>query len=239
VVADAVFSMDGDIINLPEMHRLCRKYGAMLMVDEAHSLGVLGKTGHGIEEHFGMKDAIDIKMGTLSKAIPSVGGYIAADKNTIMYLKHVARAFVFSAALPPPSVAAAKAALEVIEEEPERVAKLQRNIGLFLGGLKARGFDTLQSETAIVPIICGKDEKTLMMCKLAQQKGLFVLPVLSPAIPPGTSRIRAAVTAAHSEADIDRALDILEAASKAMRVSRRAPHTSEKSGKVELQATKP
>ena len=230
VVADAVFSMDGDIINLPEMHRLCKKYGATLMVDEAHSLGVLGKTGHGIEEYFGMTNVIDIKMGTMSKAIPSVGGYIAADRDTIMYLKHVARAFVFSAALPPPAAAAAKAAFEVIEKEPERIAKLQRNIRLFLDGLKARGFDTLQSETAIVPIICGRDEKTLMMCKLAQQKGLFVLPVLSPAVPPGTSRIRAAVTAAHSEDDIKRALNILEAAGKAVRVIRRSSRAVAKPG---------
>ncbi len=239
VVVDAVFSMDGDIINLPEMHRLCKKYGAMLMVDEAHSLGVLGKTGHGIEEHFGMTHAIDIKMGTLSKAIPSVGGYIAADNDTIMYLKHVARAFVFSAALPPPAAAAAKAAFEVIEEEPERVSRLQRNVRLFISGLKARGFDTLQSETAIVPIICGKDEKTLMMCKLAQQKGLFVLPVLSPAVPPGTSRIRAAVTAAHSEDDINQALDILEAAGREVKVIRRAQHAAAIAGKGSSQPLTP
>jgi glycine C-acetyltransferase len=223
VVADAVFSMDGDIINLPEMHRLCRKYNALLMVDEAHSLGVLGKTGHGIEEHFGMPNAIDIKMGTMSKTIPSVGGYIAAKADTVMYLKHVARAFVFSAALPPAATAAAKAAFEVIEEEPQRVTRLQRNIKLFLGGLKERGFDTLKSETAIVPIICGRDEKTLMLTKIAQEKGLFVLPVLSPAVPPGTSRIRAAVTAAHTEEQIGRALDILEQGGKLVRVLRRAP----------------
>ncbi|HOE28380.1 MAG: aminotransferase class I/II-fold pyridoxal phosphate-dependent enzyme [Candidatus Aureabacteria bacterium] len=223
VVADAVFSMDGDIIDLPEMRRLCTKHGALLMVDEAHSLGVLGKTGHGIEEHFGMPGAIDIKMGTLSKTIPSVGGYIAADRDTVMYLKHSARAFVFSAALPPAQVAAAKASLEVIEEEPWRIEKLRRNVRLFIDGLKARGFDTLQSETAIVPIICGKDERTLMMTKLAQERGLFVLPVLSPAVPPGTSRIRAAVTAAHTEEDIDQALDILEQAGRMVRVIRRKP----------------
>ena len=199
MVADAVFSMDGDIINLPEMHRICKKYRALLMVDEAHSLGVLGKTGRGIEEHFGMQGSIDIKMGTLSKTIPSVGGYIAADSDTIMYLKHTARAFVFSAALPPAQAAAAKAAFEVMEEEPWRVERLRRNCRLFLDGLKARGFDTLQSETAIVPIICGKDERTLMMTKIAQGRGLFVLPVLSPAVPPGSSRIRAAVTSAHSD----------------------------------------
>ncbi len=154
VVVDAVFSMDGDIINLPEVNRLSKKYGALLMVDEAHSLGILGETGHGIEEHFGLKNAVDIHMGTLSKTIPSVGGYIAADQDTITYLKHVARAFVFSAALPPAAVAAAKASFEVIEEEPERLAAVQRNIKHFLGGLKARGFDTMRSETAIVPIVC-------------------------------------------------------------------------------------
>lgn len=218
VVADAVFSMDGDIINLPAMHRLCRKYGALLMVDEAHSLGVLGKTGHGIEEHFGLKNVIDIKMGTMSKAIPAIGGYIAASSDIVMYLKHVARAFVFSAALSPASAAAAKAAFEVIEEEPQRVHKLQRNIAQFLKGLKERGFDTMQSETAIVPIVCGKDEKTLKMTKLAQEKGLFVLPVLSPAVPPGTSRIRAAVTAAHSEDEIAHALEILEEIGRAIKV---------------------
>ena len=212
VVVEAVFSMDGDIINLPEVHRLCRKYGALLMVDEAHSMGVLGKTGHGIEEHFGMKNAVDIHMGTLGKAIPSVGGYIAAHHDTIMYLKHVARAFVFSVALAPAAAAAAKAAFEVMKEEPERLAVLQRNIKHFLTGLKARGFDTMQSETAIVPIVCGKDEKTLMMTKFAQGKGLFIMPILSPAVPPGTSRIRATVTAAHRDEDITRALDILEAA---------------------------
>jgi 8-amino-7-oxononanoate synthase len=218
VVVDAVFSMDGDIINLPEVSRLSRKYGALLMVDEAHSLGVLGKTGHGIEEHFGLESAVDIHMGTLSKTIPSVGGYIAADQDTITYLKHVARAFVFSAALPPAAVAAAKASFEVIEEEPERLVALQRNIRHFLGGLKARGFDTLQSETAIVPIVCGEDGKALRMARLAQDEGLFVLPVLPPAVPQGTSRLRANVTAAHSQEDIDYALDVFERAGKAAEV---------------------
>ncbi|MCX6354840.1 MAG: 8-amino-7-oxononanoate synthase [Candidatus Aureabacteria bacterium] len=218
VVADAVFSMDGDIIDLPNVHRLCKKYDAMLMMDEAHSLGVLGKTGHGIEEHFGLSNVVNIKMGTLSKAIPAMGGYIAADNDIIMYLKHVARAFVYSAALSPAATAAAKAAFEVIEEEPQRIAKLQRNIAQFLRELKSRGFDTMQSQTAIVPIICGRDEKTLKMTKFAQDKGLFILPVLSPAVPTGTSRIRALVTAAHSEAEINEALNILEEAGRAVKV---------------------
>ena len=218
VVVDAVFSMDGDIINLPEVSRLCREYGALLMVDEAHSLGVLGETGHGIEEHFGLEDAIDLYMGTLSKTIPSVGGYVAGKQEIITYLKHVARAFVFSASLPPAQAAAAKASFEVIEEEPERVKALQRNIGLFLSGLKARGFNTLNSETPIVPIICGEDERAFEMTRLCQQEDLFVLPVVSPAVPVGLARLRANVTADHSEEDIAYALDVFERAGKAVGV---------------------
>jgi 8-amino-7-oxononanoate synthase len=210
VIVDAVFSMDGDVTNLPQVSRLCREYGALLMVDEAHSLGVLGETGHGIEEHFGLEDVIDVKMGTLSKTIPSVGGYIAGSQKLITYLKHVARGFFFSAALPPAQVAAARASFEVIEEEVERVKKLQRNVEFFLGGLKARGFDTLYSETPIVPVICGEDERAFQMAKLCQEKDVFVLPVVSPAVPLGLARLRANVTAAHSEDDISHALNIFE-----------------------------
>lgn len=216
VVVDAVFSMDGDIINLPEVVRLCRQYGVRLMVDEAHSLGVLGATGRGIEEHFGLEGAVDIKMGTLSKTIPSVGGYIAADEDTITYLKHTARGFVFSAALPPAAVAAAQAAFEVMEAEPERVARLQRNVELFIGGLRARGFNTGNSETPIVPIICGEDQRALMMARLLHEEGIFVLPVLPPAVPVGSSRLRANVTAVHSEADIAYALDCFQRAGEAV-----------------------
>ena len=215
VVVDAVFSMDGDIINLPEVSRLCREYDAPLMVDEAHSLGVLGETGHGIEEYFGLEDAIDIRMGTLSKTIPSVGGYIAGSEELINYLKHASRAFVFSAALPPAQVAAAKASFEVMETELDRVKTLQRNVGLFLGGLKERGFNTLYSETPIVPIICGEDEKAYEMTRLCQAENIFVLPVVSPAVPVGLARLRANVTAAHSEEDIAYSLDVFERAGKA------------------------
>lgn len=214
VAVDAVFSMDGDVVNLPEVSRLAKKYGARLMVDEAHSLGVLGETGRGIEEHFGLKDAIDIYMGTLSKTIPSVGGYIAGDEDLITYLKHMSRAFVFSAALPPAAVAAAKTAFDVIEEEPERLKTLRRNVDHFLSGLKEMGFNTLNSETPIVPIVTGEDEPALMMAKIAQEEGIFVLPILSPAIPHGTSRLRANVTAAHTEEDIEYALSVFKKAGK-------------------------
>lgn len=218
VVVDAVFSMDGDIINLPEVSRMCRKYNALLMVDEAHSLGVLGETGRGIEEHFGLENVVDIKMGTLSKSIPSVGGYIAGSRELITYLKHSTRAFVFSAALPPAQAASALASFEVIDKEPERVKKLQRNIKCLLHGLKKHGFNTLNSETSIVPIICGEDRRAFQMTKLCQEQGIFVLPVISPAVPVGLARLRVNVTSAHSEEDIAFALNVFERAGRTVGV---------------------
>ena len=214
VVADSVFSMDGDIIDFPRVVELCKKYHAWLMIDEAHSLGVLGKTGRGIEEHFGMEGTIDIKMGTLSKTIPSVGGYVAGKKDLIEFLRHASRAYIFSAALPPAQAAAAKAAFEVILDEPWRVEKLTQNAAQFINGLKARGFDTLYTETAIVPVICGTDEVAFAMTYEAQHKDLFVLPVVSPAVPPGLARLRATVTAAHDHDEIEHAMQVIEAAGK-------------------------
>src|SRR5450756_113260 len=163
VVVDAVFSMDGDVTPLPEVVDLCREYNTWLMVDEAHSLGVLGKTGHGIEEHFGLHDAIPVKMGTLSKTIPAIGGYIAGSRELIDFLKHNARAFVFSAALPPPVAAAARAAFQVIEEEPWRVEKVQENARLFKEGLESLGFSTFNSQTPVVPILIGDEEMTCLL----------------------------------------------------------------------------
>jgi glycine C-acetyltransferase len=214
VIADAVFSMDGDIIDFPKLVELCRRYDAWLMIDEAHSVGVLGKTGRGIEEHFGLEGSIDIKMGTLSKTIPSVGGYVAGKKDLIQYLRHASRAYIFSAALPPASAAAAKASFEVILEEPWRVEKLNKNSKQFIQGLKERGFDTLYTETAIVPVICGTDEAAFSMTRAAQHKDTFVLPVVSPAVPPGLSRLRATVTAAHEADEIEKAMDVIYNAGK-------------------------
>jgi glycine C-acetyltransferase len=214
VVADAVFSMDGDVIDFPKMVALCRKYHAWLMIDEAHSAGVLGKTGRGIEEHFGMPDSIDIKMGTLSKTIPSVGGYIAGRKDLINYLRHSTRAYIFSAALPPAQTAAAKAAFEVILDEPWRVEKLRTNAEQFITGLKQAGFDTLNTETAIVPVVCGEDEVAYRMTQYAQHRDVFVLPVVSPAVPPGLARLRATVTAAHEPEEIAHAISIIAESGK-------------------------
>ncbi len=214
VIADSVFSMDGDVIDFPKMVVLCKKYGAWLMIDEAHSVGVLGKTGRGIEEHFGMEGSIDFKMGTLSKTIPSVGGYVAGKKELIQYLRHASRAYIFSAAIPPAQTAAAKAAFEVILDEPWRVEKLNANSIQFIEGIKARGFDTLHTETAIVPVICGSDETAFMMTQRAQHEDVFVLPVVSPAVPPGLARLRATVTTAHEPDEIEHAMNVIEKAGK-------------------------
>ena len=183
IVVDAVYSMDGDIANLPEISRLAKKYNARLMVDEAHSIGVIGKTGHGIEEHFGMENCVDISMGTLSKTIPSIGGYLAGDKNLIDFLKLSARPFIFSASLPPVAIIAAKACFDVIENEPELTVKLQNNMRHFREGLQEMGYDTGASETAIVPIMVGDENKTLQLCKKINEEGIFICPILFPAVP--------------------------------------------------------
>ena len=214
VIADSVFSMDGDIIDLPKMVALCKKYNAWLMIDEAHSVGVLGEKGTGIEEYFNMYGQIDIKMGTLSKTIPSVGGYVAASKDIITYLRHSSRAYIFSAALPPAQAAAANEAFKVILDEPERIVKLNLNTKQFIGGLKSMGFDTMLTETAIVPVLCGDDQKAFEMTREAQHRDVFVLPVVSPAVPEGLARLRATVTAAHEPSEIERAMDIIGEAGK-------------------------
>ena len=214
VIADAVFSMDGDVIDLPKVVELCRKYGAYLMMDEAHSLGVLGATGRGIEEHFGLEDVVDIKMGTLSKTIPSVGGYVAGRKELINYLRHASRAYIFSAALPPAQAAAANEAFKVILDEPWRIDRLNQNTRLFLEGLKSLGFDTMLSTTAIVPVLCGTDERAFLITRLAQHQDVFVLPVVSPAVPEGMARLRATITAAHEPQEIERAMDVIGKAGK-------------------------
>lgn len=214
VVVDSVFSMDGDIIDLPHTAELCQQYGAWLMVDEAHSVGVLGKTGRGIEEYFGLDDVVDVKMGTLSKTIPSVGGYVAGKKELINLMRHASRAYIFSAAIPPAQTAAAKEAFQVILDEPERIRQLQANTDLFINGLKQMGYDTMVTETAIVPVLCGQDELAFELTRICQQRDIFVLPVVSPAVPAGLARLRATVTAGHTTQEIERALGVLEEAGK-------------------------
>ncbi len=207
VVADSVFSMDGDVMDLPATAEMCRRHGARLMVDEAHSIGSLGATGHGIEEHFDMPGAIDLKMGTLSKAIPSVGGYLAATSEIVDYQRHMSRPFIFSAALPPASAAAAIAAMDVLEREPERVELLHRQAEKYRDGLKAQGWNLMRSTTCVVPVLIGDEDATMDLTRLLFDAGIFVCPIVHPAVPKGTDRLRTTVMATHTDEDITQALD--------------------------------
>jgi 8-amino-7-oxononanoate synthase len=213
VIVDGVYSMDGDIAPVPQLIELCKKYGAWLLVDEAHSLGVLGKTGHGIQEHFGISPGeIDIITCSLSKTIPSVGGFIAGRQDFISFLRHTARGFVFSAALSPGAVAAAKEAFDVIEEEPWRISRLRKNIRMFTDGLRELGYDIMNTESSVIPIITGDEETTLNLTMLLHKDGIFICPILPPAVPRKTCRLRANVLASHTEEDIKYALDCLKRA---------------------------
>jgi len=210
VVADAVFSMDGDVYDLPEASRLCRKHGALLMLDEAHSLGVIGDTGMGIEQHFGLgPDAVDVKMGTFSKAIPSCGGYLAARADIVEGIKHNGRGFIYSASLPPAQAAAALAGLEVLETEPWRVRTLHHNVARFTAGLRLRGLDLRDSRTAVVPVVCGSDEAAFGVASACQEAGIFVHAIPAPVVPRGTARLRCIVTADHAAGDLDRCVEII------------------------------
>lgn len=210
VVVDAVFSMDGDIIDLPRVVELCRQHGALLMVDEAHSLGVLGDTGHGIQEHFDLDpDDIDVKMGTLSKTLAGCGGFVAADEEITTFLRHHARGYIFSGALPAGQASVAIAALDVIDHEPELVRKLWRNVEHYLTGLKRMGFDTANSITPIVPVMTRTDEITLAMTRICRERGVLAIPVCYPAVPADAPRLRTCVSAIHNPEDIDHALDVL------------------------------
>lgn len=204
VVVDAVFSMDGDIIDLPAVADVCARHQAWLMVDESHSLGVLGHDGRGLESHFGVSGTIPIKMSSLSKAIPSVGGFIAGSADLVTYLKHVSRSFIFSAALPPASAAAAIAAIDLLDAEPERVERLRTLSQRLRAGLRAGGIEATDDPTPIVPVMTGSDEAALLMTQMLFDAGIFASPVVSPAVPPRTSRLRITTTAGHSEDDVDR-----------------------------------
>jgi len=214
VVADSVFSMDGDIMDLPTTKALCERYGARLMVDEAHSIGSLGATGHGIEEHFDMVGAIDLKMGTLSKSIPSIGGYLAADGDVVDFLRHFSRPFIFSAALPPASTAAALEAFDVIEDEPWRVTELHRIQDIYTEGLKAQGWNTMDSTTCVVPVLVGDEGLTTDLTRMLFDRGVFVCPIVHPAVPRGSDRLRTCLMATHTEDDIELVLSAFSEAGR-------------------------
>ncbi|WP_159311488.1 aminotransferase class I/II-fold pyridoxal phosphate-dependent enzyme, partial [Streptomyces fradiae] len=216
VVTDAVFSMDGDVADLPGILELCERYDAPLMVDEAHSLGVLGDTGRGITEHFGIDpDRVHVKMGTLSKTVPSAGGYVAGSRDLIFALKNNARGWMFSAAATPAQVAAAKAAVEVMAAAPSLTRELRARTTRYRDQLHALGFDTLASETPVVPLICSSADQAVEMARLCQLDGLFVQPIVYPAVPRTLPRLRTIVNLSHTDADLDAAVVTLEKAGRA------------------------
>jgi 8-amino-7-oxononanoate synthase len=210
VVIDGVFSMEGDIAPLPEILGVAREFAAGVMVDDAHGIGVLGKTGRGTAEHFGLEQDVDLIMGTFSKSMASIGGFIAGNSTVIDYVKHRARTLIFSAAPPPASAAAALATVEIMDKEPQRRERLWENTRFFSEGLKSLGLDTGDSRTPVVPVVVGEDLTALRMVHRLQEEGVFVNCVLSPATPPGRALIRTSLMATHTRAQLARALDAFE-----------------------------
>jgi 8-amino-7-oxononanoate synthase len=210
IIVDGVFSMEGDLANLPEIVKLKRQYGARLFVDEAHGLGVLGENGRGAVEHFGVEADVDLVMGTFSKSLAAVGGFIAGEATVIDFIRHHARSQIFSAAPPPASAAAVIAALNIVENEPDRRKQLWENTRFMKRQLQDFGFDTGNSDSPVIPIIVGDDVTTFTMAKRLQEEGVFANPVVTPAVPPGQAMIRTSYMATHRREHLDRALAALK-----------------------------
>lgn len=210
IVADGVFSMSGDILNLPEVVRLGKKYNCRVYVDDAHALGVLGPQGQGTEFHFGMKGAADLVMGTFSKSFASIGGYVGGTAEVIHYVKHKARTFMFSAAMPPAAAATVLECLKIIKEEPEHHANLWKNAKKMQYELTRMGFNTLGSQTPIIPLLIGDDLQSFAFTQKLYEHGVFATPVARPAVPEGCALIRTSYMATHTENDLNYVLDVIE-----------------------------
>ena len=218
IVVDGVYSMEGDIADLPHLVPLARQHGAALGVDDAHSIGVLGPTGAGTAEHFGLVDEVDLIVGTFSKSLASIGGFVAGAEYVIHYLKHHARPLIFTAALPASNTAGVLAALEILRSEPERRAALWENTRRLAEGLKSLGFDIGPSATPIVPVLIGPLDKTLVVWRKLFDAGVFTNPVVPPAVPPSQCRLRASVMATHTAEQVDFALEAFAGIAKAVGV---------------------
>lgn len=218
IVTDGVFSMSGEICKLPEIVALAKKYGARVMVDDAHGLGVLGAHGRGTAEHFGLEDDVDIYMGTFSKSLASLGGYMAAKKEVCEYVRHVSRPFIFCASITPANVACARAALKILKREPERVKALHDISAYMRKGLKQNNVNIIDSQTPIIPIYTYEDEKAFVACKMLFDRGVYVNPVVSPATPVGYALLRTSYTATHTEAQMDVAIEKISEVLKTLEV---------------------
>ncbi len=208
IVVDGIFSMEGDIARLPEICELAERHGAEVFVDDAHAIGVLGPKGEGTAAHFGLGGRVSVTMGTFSKSLASLGGFICADQKTIEFLKHKSRALIFSASPSPANAAAAMAALRIIQREPDRIARLWDNTKFMIDSFKALGFNTGNAETPIVPLHVGDMQTAFVFCKALDDRGIFVNPVVPPATPPGDCLIRVSFMATHSREDLAWALGI-------------------------------
>ena len=210
VVSDGVFSMEGSVVDLPALVTVTKRAGAQLMIDDAHGLGVLGDDGAGTVRHFGLESEVDLIMATFSKSLASIGGVVAGPEDVIHYMRHHSRALIFSASMPPASVAGVLAALDVLQDEPERRARLWANTRRMAEGLKALGFDTGRSTTPIIPVVVGDVQSALVAWRRLFDDGVFAHPIVPPAVPPDSCRIRISMTAEHTDAQIDRVVDAFE-----------------------------
>jgi 8-amino-7-oxononanoate synthase len=236
VITEGVFSMEGDLCKLPETYALCKRYDADILLDDAHGVGVLGEHGGGTAEHFGLAADVEMIVGTFSKSLASIGGFVAASEDIIHYLKHHSRALIFSASPPPASVAAVIEALNIIEAEPERRELLWRNTNYLRKGLQSLGLDTGLSETPIIPVLAGDELTCFQICHAMQDEGVFINPVVPPAVQPGQSLIRFSVMSTHSLEQLDFALDKIAKVSKHFHVQEMV-HRHHNSPDGDLRAT--
>ena len=220
LITDGVFSMDGDIAPLAELVEVAERYGAIMMIDDAHSSGVLGKAGRGTVDHFGLQGRVHIQVGTLSKAVGVLGGYVCGSRDLIEYLYHRARPFLFSTSHPPAVAAACLAAFDVMENEPERIESLWKNTAYFKKALQGAGFDTGASETPITPIMIGEASQAHAFSRALFEEGVFAVGIGYPTVPQGKSRVRTIVTATHTQEQLDRAIEVLVRTARRMDILR-------------------
>ena len=218
IVVDGIFSMEGDIAKLPEIIKLAKKYNSRVMVDDAHSIGVLGKNGSGTSDHFGLTDEVDIIMGTFSKSLASIGGFIAGDEIMIHYLEHFSRPYIFSASLPPASAASVIAAIDIMKSEPDRIDRLWQNTNKMQKGFKEMGYDIGVSETPIIPLHVGEMMTAFKMWKILADDGIFINPVIPPAVPPNDCLIRTSFMATHTDQQLNIALEKFEKVGKKLKI---------------------
>ncbi|MCA9562139.1 MAG: pyridoxal phosphate-dependent aminotransferase family protein [Myxococcales bacterium] len=214
VIVDGIFSMEGDIVDLPAVSAVCKKHGARLLVDDAHALGVIGKGGRGTASHFGMEDDVDLIVGTFSKSMASVGGWAVGPKEVLDWVRHFGRSMLFSASLPPTNLAAAHTALKILREEPERVDRLNENASYMREQLRSIGYNTMDSTTPVIPLLIGDDFKTIQYWRALLDAGVYVNPVMYPAVEEGHGLVRTSYMATHERSHLDRALEILEKVGK-------------------------